>query len=297
MSLLRTIPSDGAEGGAGMTLRLWMGLSGLLVAGHVGVALACGAPDAACTVPLGRYFGVAPAWHDGDPPRPAVIFLHGSGGSGATAVTDPALADPIVERGYVLLAPTGQKRPGHDGDYWSTGRRPPIRDERAFLQQVLDDAAPRFHLDRSRVFVTGFSMGGGLVWQLACHGPTDFAAFGPIAGGFWYGLPTDCGGPVKMLHTHGWRDDAVPIEGWERSDGHVQGDLMGGMQLWRRLNGCADAHADGFATGGTFWARSWSDCTPGAALTLVLHPGGHEVPDGWATMALDWFETVVPASH
>lgn len=172
-----------------------------------------------------------------------------------------------------------------------------MRDERAFLEQVLDDAAPRFHVDRSRVFVTGFSMGGGIVWQLACRAPSEFAAFGPVAGGFWHGLPTDCAGPVKLLHTLGWRDDAVPIEGWISGADQVQGGVFEGLQVWRRVNGCSQAHADSFATRGQFWERSWTGCVPGSALTFVLHPGGHEVPDGWADLALDWFESVVPASH
>ena len=49
------------------------------------------------------------------------------------------------------------------------------------------------------------------------------------------------------------------------------------------------------------WGRSgsaaWTDCAAGSALTFVLDPDGHEVPAGWADMALDWFEAVVPASH
>ena len=52
--------------------------------------------------------------------------------------------------------------------------------------------------------------------------------------------------------------------------------------------------ADRFATDTVFWRRAWDQCASGTALALVLHPGGHEVPAGWA--ALDWFEAVV-SSH
>ena len=255
-----------------------------------------GSPALPCTVPEGAYFAAAPTWHAGDPPRPAVVFLHGAGGSGAVAVEDPSLGPPITGRGYVLLAPTGQARPDRDGFFWSLGSRPPLRDEAAFLAYVLDDAAARFHLDRNRVFVTGFSMGAGVVWQLACHDPSAYAAYGPVAGGFWRGQPTGCAGPVKLLLTHGWRDDAVPLEGWEQ-DQAVEGGIFDEVQLWRRLNGCPNPHADSFAAIAQFWQRTWTDCAPGSALTFVLHPDGHEVPAGWADMALDWFETVVPASH
>ena len=269
---------------------------GLVMAGPALADEPCGAPAQPCSVAQGAYFAAAPPWRAGDTPRPVVLFLHGAGGSGAAAVEDRGLAEPIIARGYVLLAPSGQARPGRDGFFWSTGTRPPVRDEAAFLAAVLEDASRRFHLDRGRVFATGFSMGAGVVWQLACHEPAAYAAYGPVAGGFWHGQPTGCAGPVKLLLTHGWRDDAVPLEGWEE-DGKVWGGTFDGVQLWRQVDGCPDPHAASFVTDARFWRRSWTGCAPGAALTLVLHPGGHEVPPGWADLALDWFEAVVPASH
>ena len=52
-----------------------------------------------------------------------------------------------------------------------------------------------------------------------------------------------------------------------------------------------------YADMGEFWQRTWTGCAPGSALTFVLHPDGHEVPAGWADMALDWFEGLAPPSH
>jgi polyhydroxybutyrate depolymerase len=89
----------------------------------------------------------------------------------------------------------------------------------------------------------------------------------------------------------------VPIEGWEQEPNLVEGGAFADAQLWRRVNGCPDAHADSYAAVGRFWRRSWTECAPGTALELVLHPGAHGVPDGWATLALDWFEAVVPGPH
>lgn len=262
----------------------------------VGIARAadCGPPERPCDVPLGQYNVAAPPWHPGDLPRPVVVHFHGAGSSGAEVMRDAALVDPILGRGYVVIAPTGLTRPGRTGGSWSFGNRPPLRDELAFVQQVLDDAVPRFHLDRERVLLTGFSVGGSLVWYLACQAPDQFAAYAPVAGGFWVPQPSSCAGPVKLLHTHGWSDQTVPLEGRPLRPGLAQGDIFAGLALWRSVNGCVGERPDRFDTGGSFWRRTWSECTPGTTLELALHQGGHEVPVGWPTLALDWFESVVP---
>jgi len=256
----------------------------------------CGGADSPCRVGLGEYHASVPQRPASERP-PAVVHFHGAGASGAAVVGDSSLVEPLLARGYVVIAPTGLTRPGRSGGSWSFGARPRLRDELAFVREVLTDAEARFHIDRSRVLLSGFSIGGSLVWYLACAAPGEFAAFAPVAGGFWEPLPEACAGPVRLLHTHGWRDRTVPLEGRPLRPGLVQGDIFQGLQLWRRTNGCAGRRADSFATDGGFWRRDWADCAPGTALGLILHPGGHEVPPGWADLALDWFETVVPRSH
>lgn len=280
-----------------MWLRSAIGLICLVGFASTTVGQSCSLTESPCAVGLGTYLAAAPPWHDGEAARPVVIHLHGAGASAAAVMQDHALVEPIVDRGYVLVAPVGLARPGEEGEYWSLGARPPQRDEARFLQQILDDVAPRFHADRSRVFLTGFSMGAALVWRRACESPGTFAAYAPVEGGYWSAHANDCAGPVRLLLTQGWRDDAVPLEGRAQGADTVQDGILDGLQVWRRVNRCADAHADEFATDAQFWRRSWTTCAPGSALTFVLHPGGHEVPAGWAALALDWFEAAVPRTH
>jgi polyhydroxybutyrate depolymerase len=255
----------------------------------------CGDTAPGCRVELGSYHVEAPPWREGDPARPVLVHLHGSSGSGTGVLEQRSLVAPALARGYAVVAPEGMPRPGRVGGHWAYGgRRSPARDELAFLREVLDDAAPRFHLDRGRVLLSGFSAGAALVWKVACEAPGEFAAFAPVAGGFGRTVPATCKGPVRLLDTHGWRDDAVPVEGWPGRTGLEPGDVFVGMDFWRRVNRCVDEHADRFATDERFWMRAWRvGCAPETALELVLHPGGHEVPEGWTTLALDWFESVV----
>lgn len=249
---------------------------------------ACGEDPLPCALPDGGYHVALP---DGASPFPAVVFLHGFGGSGEGALRNTAMVEALLARGYAVIAPDGQPRPGQTGRSWDFHpQRPATRNEAAFIQAVASDASRRFNLTRDRMVLAGFSIGGSMVSYLACADPARFAAYAPVAGSFWRPHPDGCQGPVRLLHTHGWNDQTVPLEGREIRTGFVQGDVFEALQIWRRANGCTALPPDGFAVRAEFQIRSWTDCLPGARLDFALHPGGHLVPPGWADMLLDWFE-------
>ncbi len=256
----------------------------------------CGGVDAPCTVPLGEFYIAAPQEPADETASPIVIYLHGGGSSGASLMRNRGIVDAMTARGYVVIAPNGAIPEGRDRPSWSFGSfRPPTRDEAAFMGELIGYAANAYGGDPDRVLLTGFSIGGSMVWRLACDAPEMFAAFAPIAGGFWRPFPEDCAGPVKLLHTHGWTDQTVPLEGRPLRPEIEQGDIWEGMQTWRRENGCAKLRADEFEFVGDFWHRIWTSCDEGTALEFVLHPGGHSIPPGWTAMTLDWFEEVTKA--
>jgi len=274
-------------------IRSLLGLALILTAGFAatGAEAGCGAAPAACKTGLGTYHVILPP----DPapgPVPAVIFLHGAGGNGTATLKNRAMVDAVLKRGYALIAPDGLMREGRRGAGWSfLPGFPQRRDEDAFLKGVADDAAARFGLDRSHVLLAGFSIGGSMVSYIACADPGAFAAYAPVAGGFWRPQPEGCAGPVRLLHTHGWRDTTVPLEGRPLRNGQIfQGDVFHTMEIWRDTNGCTLMRPDGFSGDTTYMRRKWTKCSPGSALEFALHQGGHSVPDGWATMVIDWFE-------
>ncbi|WP_158090180.1 alpha/beta hydrolase family esterase [Kiloniella majae] len=234
---------------------------------------------------------------------PAIIFYHGAGRSGADTLKNTAMIKTMNDRGYAVIAPSGLKRPNSRfGPGWSfIPQRKKMRDELAFTYEVLDDASVRFNIDRDRVLISGFSIGGSLVWYLACQDNRVAAAYAPIAGAFWSPEPTakECSGPIKLMQTHGWRDKTVPLEGRPLGGGTIQqGDVFHSLKVIREVNQCEGLRADEFDTSSTtpgsalFWQRWWTRCNPASNLRLALHTGGHSIPKGWAKMALDWFEKV-----
>lgn len=243
-----------------------------------------------CMIEQGEYHIELPETANGA--APAIVFLHGYGSSGEGVLRNRRMVDAVLNRGYALIAPNGTSDEGRDGGSWSFHPDfPKRRDELAFISSVIQDAVDRHNLNPDRILLSGFSIGGSTTSYLACKDPDIASAYAPVGGGFWRPHPTDCAGPVQLLHTHGWRDTTVPLEGrYLRNGAIAQGDIFHGMDIWRQTNGCDAMRADEFETDGPFWRRKWERCSDGSALEFALFPGGHSIPRGWATMAIDWFE-------
>lgn len=262
----------------------------LLCSPFAAAAQSCGDAETPCQSESGEYHVILPK---GPGPHKVMMFLHGFGGTGAGIVRNRGMIAPILERGYAVIAPQGLPfREGMKGGSWNSMKREGRRDDVAFLNEVAAAAAAGFDLDRDTLLLAGFSGGGMMTWRVACDAPGSFAAYAPIAGLLWLPLPEACDGPFRMQHTHGWSDPVVPIEGRSVANGQfTQGDLFVGLALLRRANGCVRDDPDGYGETGIYLTRQWDDCAAESALQLALHPGGHSIPRGWSTLALDWFET------
>lgn len=257
------------------------------------LALNCGGETQPCKVAAGEYHIVVPTgWKGG----PAVMHLHGYGGSGANEIKNKGFIAAFMARGYAVIAPTAS--PWHANkpndwavrDGWLTYPRNDVR----FLRDVLADAVVRAGIDANRLLLSGHSRGGSMVWEVACLAPDFARAYAPIAGGFWLPATKECVGPVHMLHTHGFADKTVPLEGrkWHNDEFDItvsQADIWEGLQLWRRENDCPSNAAKHSVTH-ELWRKSWK-CKRGN-LELVLHKGGHGLPKAWSKIVLDWFESL-----
>ncbi len=266
----------------------------LLLAGSLAAAAEadCGSAEAPCEVENGVYHVALPDRPGG---APVVLWLHGYGGSGANTIANPGIAELVTGRGYALIATSGQDDIAKSGKRdWNVDDGVDLpRDDIAYLKAVLADAVARFDLDGERVLAAGFSRGGSMVWDLACKSPESAAAFAAVAGAFWEPMDKDCRAPVHLQHTHGFKDRLVPFEGRDVAwNGHLytQGNVMQGLDVWRRLNGCRNS-ADEISADGALWQKTWTGCAEGS-LTLYLSDGGHGIPWRWFDRTLDWFETL-----
>ncbi|MEL6465247.1 MAG: polyhydroxybutyrate depolymerase [Pseudomonadota bacterium] len=251
-------------------------------------ALACGGPDDACALPTGNYHLATP---DSVAPKGIVMHLHGGGGRGR-GLLNSGLAREALARGYVFVAPDGDQPTRRFKRDWSVRGKGLAYDRQdfEFLPEVLADVRARTGVTGGTVLLAGFSRGGSFVWDMACQDPAFADAYAPLAGAFWDDLPTKCANAVRLLHTHGWNDRTVPLEGRSFANGAVvQGDVWGSLKILRETNGCDARQPERNSFEGDLWFRHWTDCAQGD-IRLMLHKGGHGAPQGWAARVMDWFE-------
>lgn len=270
-----------------MKRRLFAALTALAFSATTLQAQTCGDANTPCVIDSGTYHVVAPA----GTPKGVVFFLHGGGGRGKSLLKT-GMAKEATKRGYVYVAPDGYHPNSRFIRNWSVKANNSRfeRDDVEFLADVLADVRTRFNVTAKPTLLSGFSRGGSMVWDVACETPDFATAYAPIAGAFWDDLPTTCAAPVNLFHTHGWSDRTVPLEGRSFGGGAViQGDVWASLKILRETNGCDKRQPESNSFDGDMWFRHWTDCT-GGDIELMLHPGGHGVPKGWSTRALDWFE-------
>jgi len=236
-------------------------------------AQACG-PETDCALATGSYRIALPETRPG---AGAILYLHGYRGSPEEVMGFAALSDLAEELGVALIAPRGE------GMSWNLpGAFPGGRDDVAFVRAVADDAAGRFGLDRDRMLVAGFSVGGSMAWYVACAEGRGFAGYAPIAGAFWEPYVTDCRQPLPELHhVHGRADRTVPLAG-RRLSMATQGDTYRSFALLRRFSGCSGDLAGAEVDGELACAQQ--SCG-GSVQELCLHDGGHSVRPEWIARA------------
>ena len=263
------------------------GLAAVLAALWLGTAHAA-TPCNPCTLPGGTYHVVVPPDWDGQSKLRLLLFLHGWRQSGSEIARDPNIAGVANRLGFLLVAPDGAAA-AHGTGWGFNGSPERARDDLTFLLAVLHDVEHRWPIDMDAVVAGGFSLGGSMVWDLACYRAPYFTAFIPFSGGFWDPLPPRCtSGPVALRHTHGLHDHMVPLPGRAIMGGRFhQGDILAGLERWRAEDRC-QAEPDRVAEEGDLTCMRWTQCDAVGELEFCMHDGGHSMIAPWLAASLRW---------
>ncbi len=236
------------------------------------------------TLPDGTYRAVAPAGWDGKRPLPLVLYLHGYREDSAQITANTALVDAVTTLGALMVVPDGV-----DQSWSHSGAPSHKRDDITFLHAVVADAEQHWPIDRAQVFAAGFSIGGSMVWDLACHGAQGFSAFLPFSGDFWLPYPAQCDtGAFNLRHTHAVNDHTFPMEGRPLMGGQFhQGDLHQGFAVLEATDGCG-IDPDRTTKEGDLDCQSWTTCRSGKQLEMCLHSGDHQIQPAWLRRSVEW---------
>jgi polyhydroxybutyrate depolymerase len=222
-----------------------------------------------------------PAGYRPGRPVPAVLLLHGNGGSAADLDDVSGLSELADRRGFLAVYPQGIAV-GAGRPFWaSAGRVEAGVDDLRFIADLLDHLQGRLCVDPVRVAAAGFSAGGGVVNLMACDLAGRVAAVATIAGSL-YTEPGECrpARPMPVLAIHGTDDPVTPYGGRPPSVEWplVMPPLPTWLAQWATRDGCPGEPAIFLDTAEVTGVR-WSGCRDGAEVVHYrVNGGGHEAP-------------------
>jgi len=96
-----------------------------------------------------------------------------------------------------------------------------------FILAIIDEMVKRYGIDRDRVYLSGFSMGGMMTYYAATVIADKIAAFAPVSGYLMSGPNTNSSRPIPIIHVHGIDDGFVT---YSNAQSHID--------AWVKRNGC-----------------------------------------------------------
>ena len=163
---------------------------------------------------LSRTFIVHLAPSYGNQPQALVINYHGYQNTALRTAQRTNMGVEADRAGFILVFPQGVDNPpswnAGVGAFGPTGDA----DDVQFTRDLISYFEHNYCVDVHRIYVTGYSLGGGMAYRIACALSNQIAAFATVAGAF-YRIPGGCNPsrPLSVLEIHGQADQYAPYDG------------------------------------------------------------------------------------
>jgi polyhydroxybutyrate depolymerase len=246
------------------------------------------------SVGLKRTFIVHLAPSYGTKPQPLVINYHGYSITATKFEQYTNMAAEADEAGFILVFPQGIDDPpswnagiGADGPTADT-------DDVQFTRDMLYYLETNYCVDTQRVYVTGFSLGGGMAYRIACTLSDQIAAVATVAGAF-YDAPGGCqpSRPVPVLEIHGQADKYAPYDG---NPPLLMAAVSTYLDEWLNHDHCSGASQVIFQQGDVTGIE-WKHCASGTIVAhYIVSDGGHTWPGGGIISTLGYRTNVIDAN-
>ena len=155
---------------------------------------------------------LAPSY--GNQPQPVVINYHGYDNTAQRTAQHTNMGAEADRAGFILVFPQAVDSPpswnAGIGALGPTG----TADDVQYTRDLISFFEHNYCVDTHRIYVTGYSLGGGMAYRVACALGNQIAAFATVEGAF-YRVPGDCNParPMPLLEIHGQADHLAPYDG------------------------------------------------------------------------------------
>ena len=257
-----------------MFIRLLAFLFATLLLSSTAMAAECHG-DVPCPLGDRSYHIRLPDGWDGTSALPVLLHFHGWGRQGSLIVKHQRISGHTRRRGVLLIAPNGL---GRSWAFWDEDSR-----DVPFAEAVIEDVAKRFPIDRSQIFVSGYSYGAAMAWRYACENGDGLRALIAVSGTIDQDTPCPQA-PAEVRQVYGFSDNVMPFPYGP------EGEITYPVALWRDAFDCGEARQEGgwfIRSFLTFERLVWDNCVRGGQVVLDVHSGGHFIPHGWIGWQLD----------
>lgn len=231
-----------------------------------------------------------PSGHEGGQALPVVVSIHGLADTAQRHARMTGWQAIAEREGFVAVFPEGTGFPlrwHSDGTIIDNGV-----DDVQFFRDLLQDLGQLVVYDPARVYVNGFSNGGGMTYRLSCHAADQITAAGVVAAAIGP-QPDGCAPdhPVPVMAFHGTADPLVPYGGrvYERNaimgpglyrkDWTLEG-VESWIERWAGQNECSPGES-ALAPQGDTRGIEYTGCSEDARVVLyTILDGGHTWPGG-----------------
>ena len=152
--------------------------------------------------------------------RPLLISCHGMNQDAAYQMGMLDIKSVADTAKFVTVFPEGI------GKSWDLSGNRDIN----FMLAIIDEMVEKYDIDRGRVYLSGFSMGGMFTYHAMNKIADRIAAFAPISGYPMGGATASPNvRPIPIIHTHGTSDDVVTFSNVQKN-----------LNVWIKHNGCPE---------------------------------------------------------
>lgn len=165
---------------------------------------------------------------------PMVISMHGAS-QDANYQMNQTHWNEVADTAKILVV-----YPQGNGNFWDISGSGDVK----FIETIMKTMQKKYHVDKNRIYISGFSMGGMMTYHCMTKLGSVVAAFGPVSG-----IPVDYRDPVvvrkvPIMHIHGTDDDVVKWGGDPNHAAGGYGRIDDYVKKWAAAEGCDVEHPE-----------------------------------------------------